>query len=325
MDGKLKLAVVSHSLVAERQFWFFDWLTPATMGTLEVMKVAPSRWGKYTRSWGFPVINEGNMVQYEFYDEAFKAVQDFKPDIIYVQQEAYCKVTAQFLRFAKSIGSKFVLFVWENLNEYTPYQGNILKDCDLVVCGNGRAEGLVKPHNEHTLRCIQVGVQTSVFVPGMFRPAKDVIFQGRMAPEKGYRVLQRAAKRFSVLWPEPNQSSSYTDLPTRYNDAKVHASPSIDSPWWKEQHAGYANLEALSCGLYVATSDSVAIVEALNGCPGVKFSRQGDHEALRKDIEDELSLYDEKGRNIRGREWVVANFGYDAIAKQLVSALEALF
>ena len=146
-----------------------------------------------------------------------------------------------------------------------------------------------------------------------------------MTPEKGYKVLQRAAKRFSVLWPEPNQSSSYTDLPARYNDAKVHASPSIDSPYWKEQHAGYANLEALSCGLYIATSDSVAIVEALHGCPGVSFSRQGDHEALRNAIENELGLFDFDGKNLAGRDWVIANFGYDAIAVKLASALEALF
>lgn len=320
----MKLAVVSHSLVAERQSWFFDWL--GTQPGVEVMKVAPNVWGNYSRTWGYPVVHSGNMTGYEFEEDAFTALDRFKPDVIYVQQEAYCRVTGQMIRWAKRSGAKLALFVWDNITNYDQpfWVRNILHDCDLVVCGNYEAEALVRQFNPKVLRCIQVGVPTDVFVP-LGRPVKDVIFQGRMAEEKGYKVLQRAdGRHFSILWPQPNQGSLYADLVVRYNDARVIAAPSIDTPTWKEQHAGYATLEALSCGLYAVTTNSACIVDSLLECPGCAFVEQNDASGLRDAIVGLLRDYRRYGKNLRGREWVIEHYGYEAIGKTLLEAFRKL-
>ena len=322
----MRIAVVSHSLVAERQYWFWNYF--ATLSVAEVRLFSPRKWGVHSVPWGHYIMNEGDLRTYQFQQDALIALEKFKPDVIYVQNEAYCKVSGQMMYMRKRLGCRFALFVWENV---TPYDqifagaGFLLEDCDLVVCGSGEAERLVKPYNAKTLKCIQVGVNADAFrIDPSIGKDYDIIFQGRMVPEKGVdllRKVERDDKSLKALWPQPSFGTPYRDLYQRYNQARMLAAHSVDTPEWKEQHAGYASLEALACGLYVVTSDSSSIVEGLDGCPGVWFSKMGDLESLKNGISYARR---EENVNAAGREWVIGKYGYRAVATKLMEAFEKL-
>lgn len=319
----MRIAVVSHSMVAERQWMFWDYFARAGH---EVLKVSPKGWAGHRVDWGYEV-DGASMIEFTFPQKALSDVEAFKPDLIYVQDEAYCKVTSQFKRLAKRIGCKFAIFVWENIKEPNAEARRNLYDADLVVCGSSRAqENASHSCSRDPIHCIQVGVNTSLFnVYGFtFSPSYDVIFIGRPVWEKGIDVIKEAVigTSLSVLWPEGRVP--YIDLPEHLSKARIHASPSIDTPAWQEQHASYANLEALSCGLYVATSDSDCIYEALFGCPGVMFSRQNNVEDLRENLLMFRALYDAKGPNLAGRQWVEERYGYDAMRSRLVTEFEGI-
>jgi len=76
-------------------------------------------------------------------------------------------------------------------------------------------------------------------------------------------------------------------------------------------------VEALFCGLSVITSDSLAIVEWLKGCPGVIFVPQKDVNALRNAMKDGGKLAPPEAR-----EWVIKRYSNKVVAGKLIKILE---
>lgn len=315
----MKLTVVSHSLVAERQARFFNYF--AEKSGFEVQQIYPLTWGEREyREGGFKVHFEGDMRNFLFPTEAYRAIEKFRPDIVYVQNEFWCRVTELMYRVARSVGAKFIVFIWENLpGKYLGYE-EIIRDTDLIICGNSEAEELVKPFNEKTLRMIQVGLDTELFKPDGQPKDTDLLFLGRHVKEKGIHLIEQAVETLNVKihWKSKESFTPYHLTPGVYNRAKVHLAPSIDVAWWKEQHSGYANLEALSCGLRVVTSTSKAIVEYLEDCPGKIFVPQNDYVSLREAI---LTALQDWRLNTEGREFVERNFSMPVMARGLGLAL----
>ena len=336
MTGDMKVVVASHSLVAERQFWFWNYVD--MQPGVQILKIAPRDWAGHHVDWGYDIVKPSfakpwqyasnldipDMTTFVFSDQALAVIEDFKPDIIYVQNEAYCRVTAQLHRIAGRMGCKFALFAWENLRPYDQMHEevrHVLSNADLVICGSRAAENLVKPYNSKTARIIQVGVDTASFYPQVNAKDYDLIFQGRMVPEKGIEILKAAAegKSWKILWPDPQRKDSYSTLYHRYSMAKVHVGHSLDTEFWREQHGSYSNYEALACGLRVATSHSQEIVESLQGCPGVMFDQQGYYKEMQRTIE---ILLQQEGPNMEGRKWIEQNYGYAAITEKHIQAFD---
>lgn len=349
---EMRICVASHSLVAARQYWYWDYV--ARQPDMDVLKLAPAKWGVHSVPWGYAVslnrdishfldlryqpgsphynasgMDTPDMVRFQWPPEALFVVEEFKPDIIYLHQEPYCRSTHQLKRIAKRLGCKFAFSTWENIQPYdqmNPAVRDLIRDSDLIVCATSEAENLIKPYNTKTLRLIQVPPSTEAFFPRLKPPTHQIIFQGRQVPEKGSFTLKEAAEKanVNVLWPQPDFATPYPDLPERYSKAMVNAAPSIDNPQWKEQHGSYVNLESLSCGLYVVTSDSSSIVESLQGCPGVYFTKQGDSTSLAEALLQAVNDYKTKGRNIDGRQWIIEHYGYETFTKTLLDAFRRL-
>ena len=334
----MRIAVVSHSLIHDRQAWFWDYVS--SQAGVVLKQIYPRRWDDLKRKWGYEVRGEGNLYDFEFQSDALREIEAFKPNLIYVQNEVKCRVTQQMWRVAGRLGCKIAVFVWENIHPYedeSSYVAHLtsqrhqaqrhqalLSSINLVVCGNREAEELVQPWNKNTFRGLQVGVPTHVFQPKHFpfngTPEYDIIFLGRPTPEKGADVLKQAVEGtgWKVWWPNPEKRISYSDLPPYYCNAKVLAAPSIDTAYWKEQApGGYVSLEALSCGLRVVTSDSTAMVEGLKDCPGVWFSKQNDADSLKRCLTEALQDWEP---NLDGRRWVEGKYGYGAVTGELLGA-----
>ena len=323
----MKIAVAGHSLIHPRQQRFF--LQVAELGH-QVLLVMPSQWGtlRATSSDGpgdllsraLPVLaGEGDMYQYRLVGLE-GTLQEFQPDILYVQQEMTCHFTGSCIQLARDHGWTLAAFVWENLRPLTDEGKERLKSVDLLVCGNDEA---VRLHPEARFWTVlpQVGVDMDHFQarPDVSRET-SVAFAGRAVAEKGIDLLGQA-------WPTA-RLLAWTDfrwLPWLYSQAKVIVCHSLDTPQWKEQAMPYVAVEALANGCAVVASDAGAIPFWLGGgfsgrpCPGAIITPQGDVAGLRQGIDAALGNWEEMGQ--AGRVWVKQYLGSKAVAQLLVERL----
>jgi len=299
-----------------RQAWFCEAIR--RLGH-EVLEVYPERWNWQRREGGFKVENEGDMARYHFTWEAFRRVRDFKPDLIYSMSEWWALQSLVSAKWAERLRVPLVLYFWENLRK--PPEDVILRRLrpSLVVCGNSRAERLVGPHAE-TLRLPQVGIDTSRFKPSERERDIDVLYVGRMVPEKGVEYIRRAHPNATFV-----SGVDYAELPPYYQRARVFCSYPYDTPTWVEQAGNYTNLEALACATPVVTSDAGAIPEWLEGCGGAAVLPQRNPDLLRSVIGDLLRDGGERERmGLAGRRFVVERYENSVVAKKLMEALEEL-
>ncbi|GEM_PF-2790424 len=336
----MRVIIIGHSMIHDRQHSFFRAL--AREGH-DVLLVAPWKWldlklqagprglvdvpPPYTlhsseerfSAVGLQVIHgEGDMYTYDLLGlEA--AIKGFEPDCIYIQQEMECKITAKCINLAKANGWPVAVFVWENLRPLGTEASELLAQVNLCVCGNDRAAEL---HAAAPRRVFlpQVGVDTDHFWyrPGVERDI-DVGFIGRAVPEKGINEIREA-------WPSAKIPPwrPWRELPWAYSHLKVCVCYSKDTATWREQAMSYVNVEGLSCGCAVVTSDGGAIPWWLGGgfcepCPGAVIVPQGQPGRLRDAMKESLEHWWELGD--KGRDWVKANLGSKVIAQRLSSEL----
>ena len=327
----MRIAVVGHSLIHIRQRRFFAQV--AHLGH-DVLVVCPNRWAtlECTRStesgpgWSYtieplPAPGEPDMYRFGLLGLA-KALADFHPDVVYVQEEVGATLTRQALDLAKQLGAARALFVWENQQAPTPEQDEELRQLDLLVCGNDAASRL---HSAAPTWCVlpQVGVDTDHFQarPDVLR-TKDVMFVGRLLPEKGVEYLRSA-------WPtaEIPPWRDWSELPWTLSQARVVVTYSQDTPHWREQAMPYMAVEAMACGCAVVASQAGAIPWWLGGgytleCPGATLVPQGNAEALREAIRQTLERWEPMGQE--GREWVVRYLSSPVIASALMEQFNLL-
>lgn len=274
----MRIAVLSHSLVHPRQQIFFDYFGKTK--DVVLLQVKPSSWGPLKAENGFSVKYEGNLTLYEFGEDAEKAIIDFSPDVIYCQAEWWSKQANKSAKLAQRIGCKYVLFAWENMKELREAAfKETIKLSDLVVCGNNRAREIVAAVGCNTVKMPQVGIDTELFKPLTMKKESNLVFIGRTVPEKGVEIITKIAKKLDISL-KFISGVPYEKLPKFYNRGQVFISFPYSVPWWTEQFAPYAALEALSCGLPVITSNSGSIPEWLCGCPGVVILQEKDELAL---------------------------------------------
>lgn len=269
------------------------------------------------------------MVNFDFPGEAWAALAKWKPDVLLVQNEAYCRVTHTALRAADGLGIKLVTFSWENTLErrYHPMAVTTLQCAALNIYGNTDAKNLAEASgvkNEYAIMP-QVGIDDGLFRPLDLPKEWDVGFFGRTGDKmKGGPILAEAmnGKPWRLATPKSLGWAEYVDLPSRYNRCVVYAQPSVDlENHPREQFAPAASVEALLSGVPVVTTDQPAIHEWLMSCPAVAFAKMGDPASLRAKLED---FIDGPGRFLgaKGREWAVSRFSNKAVAKQYVRHLK---
>lgn len=313
----IRLTLVSHSLIHPRQYFFAEELRRQGQ---EVLEVFPLKWRSLTREGGFPVHSEGNMHLYVFGHEAVREIEKFKPDWIYVQNEPNSLVSYQMLSVARRLRCRLACFTWENLEKPNlfPFQYEVIRSCDLMVCGNRGAREIMAKRGVDSEKLVvmpQVGVETSLFKPMNSPKEFPVLFVGRMAPEKGVKLIREAYSETTFVTNVP-----YMELPEIYNKAEVSVQFSYSTPKWKEQ-CNFVNLEAMACGLPIISSRCGSIPEYLEGSE-VCLVEERDVNGLRTAINQLLGLSHKERENIgiKNRDFVVGRYSNRVVAEKLLEA-----
>ncbi len=280
-----------------------------------VLQVYPSSWGRLSRHGGFKVDHPGDNYFFMFDERtAWKALAGFEPTVLYCQEEISSNAAMQARQWAFQLGCKCVFFVWEN-QRLTAEARKFLRTQRLnVIAGNFEAAVLHK--TVHVLP--QVGVDPDVFFLRAAPRSYEVLFpSGKRTREKGWDMYAKLPFRKLASSGEVE----YESMGALYGQAKVAVVPSRDTPSWKEQFANYVNVEALFSGCRVVASDSAAMVEWLKGCPGVEFFPRDDYDRMERAVKIQLEDWEP---NVAGREWAVARFGTEVVAKRLLEVLEEI-
>ncbi len=133
--------MVSHSLVADRQRLFFDYLD--SQPDVSVLQIYPDRWLTLRCAKGYAIVNNGDIYNFAFTEQAEDAVRKFKPDILYCQEELSSGCAMQCSGWAARTKAKLAYFVWENQrSERQMFTRDI---ADLVIAGNTEAKEPINP------------------------------------------------------------------------------------------------------------------------------------------------------------------------------------
>lgn len=326
----LKVAYISHSLVAQRQAFFAAELErQLERDGGKLLQVYPNRWHHLERGGGFDVSGVGDLASFCFPASAWMAVKWFRPDVMLVQQEAYSRTAGDAAVIAKEIGAKLVIFSWENASPPLGEAEVVLRKAAARVYGNGDAfelgESLLKPGITRILP--QVGFDPDIFTPVAVDQSFDVLFCGRKGdPMKGEAILDAAVEGEGWRVGKTHEMgfAAYEELAARYSSAVVQCVPSLDVPGRaREQFAPAVTIEGLLCGLPVVTTDQAAIVEWTNECPGLWRARQDDAEQLMFALRDALAFArEDPSRWLKLREevrrWAMLRFSNKAVAQEYV-------
>ena len=248
-----------------------------------------------------PVIRPGHVASFLFAPGVVRrALREFAPDIVQIEQEVYSFAAAQVSLAASAAGKKVVLFSWENLDRRVHFLQRIarriaVRKIDGIISGNRAGEALMRQwgFRGETAIIPQVGVDTSVFAPRPRDSAGRLTlgFVGRLVPEKGISTLLRAAallaekgfdfdllicgagpegkalaREASQLGIAPRvtwqEAVPHAEVPGVMSRMDVLVLPSLGIPSWTEQF-GLVLAQAMAMGIPVLGSDSGAIPEVI--------------------------------------------------------------
>ena len=132
----------------------------------------------------------------------WQVIQDFKPDLIQVEQEVFSICAFELAVFSRIINKPLVVFGWENMERQLSFFRSrirrfVLNTASLIITGNHDGANLVRGWGYEGLLEImpQMGVDTTLFAPQTERKSSKQLqigFLGRLVTEKGIDTLLRA-------------------------------------------------------------------------------------------------------------------------------------
>ena len=138
--------------------------------------------------------------------QAWQAIQDFKPDLLHVEQEVFSVAAMEFGMIARITGIPMVVFGWENLNRQLSWPRRwlrryVLDTVPAIVAGNEDGAQLLRQWGYRNKIEVmpQIGVDAQLFAPPDPRPSRNnrafrVGFMGRLTYQKGLDTLFAAVK-----------------------------------------------------------------------------------------------------------------------------------
>jgi len=225
-----------------------------------------------------------------------KAFLDFKPEIIYVEQEVFSLATFEIALIAHALKIPIAIFCWENIDKNLFFlrkwtRNFVLRTACFITPGNQDAAYLLRKwgYNGPMEILPQIGVDTNLFLPELRKKkAKFCIgYVGRLVYEKGVDLIFRAAKnlydqghefKIVICGDGPYNHElrqlakdlsiinnidwlgeiKHDDIPIAIAQLDVLILPSRTTPNWKEQF-GHVLIEAMAMGVPVIGSSSGAI------------------------------------------------------------------
>jgi len=282
-------------------------------------------------------------------------LNDFKPDILHIEQEPRSLVTLQWL-LANQAKACTLIFTWENVSQPWKFPQSliekfVLSHANMFIGGNTEALKLLRSKGwQGPLAQIpQLGTdansyqsEQSLFLKTQLKLINKFVvgFIGRLLPEKGINDLVEAASQLSQthllvlgggvlsesLSHQPNTTLCpavpHQQVPQYLGAMDVLVLPSRTTPQWKEQF-GRVLIEAMACGVPVIGSDSGAIPEVIADA-GLIFP-EGNITALRDcllQLQQNPTLRAELSR--KGRERVLTHYTHEQIAAQTVTIYKQL-
>ena len=287
-------------------------------GYIDVAWLAPLKWNM--RSWKRIIPLENKFRQIRIYPvnirflnginggylyplmPTFRAINNFRPDILHYEQEAFSLSAFQMALLARILNIPFTVFCWENVEKTLPFYRRwttkfVLDVASVVVAGNNEAAYIVRNWGFRRKIVImpQIGVDTDLFFRH-HKVQKNSVFTlgyiGRLVPEKGIDLLFDAARRLLengislqiIICGSGYQESElrlyaerlkidahiswlgsikHDDIPEILIQTDVVVLPSRTLPGkWKEQF-GHVLIEAMAMGIPVIGSNSGAIPEVI--------------------------------------------------------------
>ncbi len=327
-EPSLRVLFVSHTYVVGVNQGKLNAIaaTGTKVGLLVPVRWKALAWGKrfeiekpYPQIHLYParVFFEGQVGAYLYPPGAIlRALQDFRPDIIQVEQEVFSLSALEIALWARLTGKPLVLFCWENmerrLSNLRQWSRHfVLRTAKLIIAGNQEGADLLRQWGyQGQLEVMpQMGVDTNLFAPPphKFKNNEFLIgYVGRLAYSKGIDVLLAAIRylrdrghhfRVILCGTGPDESAlrqeaqnqkvadlvtwrggvRHDEVPEEMSKFDVLILPSRTVPEWKEQF-GHVLIEAMAMGVPVIGSSCGEIPNVV-ARPDLVFP-EGDAEKL---------------------------------------------
>lgn len=355
----LRVLVVCHAYVTAINQGKLDAI--AQMDNTEVALLSPAKWKAMgwdrvmTLEQAYPTVKlypadivfSGRVGAYFYWPwKIWQVIQDFKPDIIHVEQEVFSISALELAYFARLFKTPLSVFGWENmdrqLSSFRQWIRQFVFDrAQLIIPGNKDGESLIRQwgYTGQVEIMPQIGVDTILFPPKVRqRTSGDIFkigFMGRLVPQKGVDLIFSAAQqllacdrniqliicgsgseqpRLEKMAQEKGISQNITwrtgishdKVPEEMDKFDVLILPSRTIETWKEQF-GHVLIEAMSMGIPTVGSDSGEIPNVI-GNPDLVFPE-----------EDSNKLFEILNRMIENPVW------YQTLSQDCITRVDDLY
>ncbi|MCY3912938.1 MAG: glycosyltransferase family 4 protein [Chloroflexi bacterium] len=281
------------------------------------------------------------------------AVEDFRPDIVHIDEEPYNAATVHACRVARGRGARVVFFAWQNIRRRYPppfawFERYVFGRAAGIAGTATAAEVLrAKGFGGRLAVVPQFGVDPELFAPGDREPGATfrIGYAGRLIEAKGIELLVEAVRRIDgdmellVAGTGPLEEAirgqapgdgrvrllgalPSAEMPGFYQGLDVLVLPTLGRRGWTEQF-GRAAIEAMACGAPVIVSDAGELPTVV-GEAG-RIVPAGDVEALEQALDDLREHADERRRLAEaGRARVLAQFTHARIAEATAAFYRAV-
>ena len=303
-----------------------------------------------------PIRFNGNF-HLHHYPTLAQELNEFRPQLVHIDEEPYNLATWQALFHARRIGAKALFFTWQNIKRAYPPpfswgESWVYRKADYALAGTDDAAAVLraKGYSGQVTTIPQFGTDASLFQPASTHPQRPftIGYIGRIVPEKGVEVLLRALAALDGDWrlrlvgggPTLNEMQALartlgiadqvafigqlpsTELPTQYHKIDALVLPSLTRDNWKEQF-GRVLVEAMASGVAVIGSDSGAIPGVI-GDAGL-IVPEGDVAAMTRAIKDVRNRKTLRNTLVaRGRKRFLSHFTNEGIASATVDVYRRL-